>query len=110
MALSSSGVLSGTPTVSGFYNINLRLTDSVGTVYNGVSLNVYDVQITTPGVLPNATQFAPYAANVTATGGTATAGGALSGGCRRRAAFRRRDGDGQMGVRATATDTNPSYA
>lgn len=70
LTLDSSGRLSGTPTASGFYFLNFRLTDGAGTLYNGVGLNVYDIQITTPGVLPNATQLSTYTTTLTATGGS----------------------------------------
>lgn len=71
MTFSSSGVLSGTPTAPGFYNINFHLTDGTDTVYRGIGLNVSAVQITSPGLLPSATQsvaYTPY--QLTASGGT----------------------------------------
>jgi hypothetical protein len=70
MTLAGDGTLSGTPTQSGFYNINIRMTDGVDTVFITRALPVFDVQITTDGTLPNTTQDAPYNAAITASGGT----------------------------------------
>ena len=39
------------------------------TVFRSVSLNIYAVRITSPGVLPNATQNTPYSTTITAAGG-----------------------------------------
>ena len=72
MTLSPAGVLSGTPTASGGTGISLTLNDGVDTVgalFN-VNLNIFDIQITSPAPLPNATQFQPYTSTVTASGGT----------------------------------------
>jgi hypothetical protein len=69
MSLSSSGVLSGVPTSPGNYNIGLTISDGVDAVGRGVRLNVYQVQITSPGMLPNATQNAAYNYTATASGG-----------------------------------------
>jgi hypothetical protein len=66
--LSSTGVLTGPATTSGSYNWNVEITDGVSTVFRGFQLNVYDVQITSPSTLKNATQNTPYSATVTATG------------------------------------------
>src|SRR5439155_1151227 len=52
------------------YNINFSVSDGVNTLYRGVTLFVSAIEITTPGVLPNATQFQPYTATLTATGGS----------------------------------------
>src|SRR5262249_14527879 len=70
MSLAADGTLSGTPTQSGFYNIQIRMTDGVDTVGITRALPVFDVQITTDGVLPNTTADAPYNAVISATGGT----------------------------------------
>jgi hypothetical protein len=69
LSLSPTGLVSGTPSQSGSYNINFSLHDGVDTVWHGVNLNVYDVQITTPGALPNATQGVAYSTTILATGG-----------------------------------------
>jgi len=55
LTLSSEGLLSGTPTAAGNYVINVRLGSGSDAVFTGIGLSVYDVDITTPGVLPNAT-------------------------------------------------------
>jgi uncharacterized repeat protein (TIGR03803 family)/probable HAF family extracellular repeat protein len=70
MTLDSAGVLSGTPATLGYYFVNFSASDGVATVYRGVSLYVSAIDITTSGVLPNATQFGAYSASVTATGGS----------------------------------------
>jgi hypothetical protein len=70
MGLAPDGTLSGTPAQSGFYNIQLRMTDGVDTVFITRALPVFDVQITTDGTLPNTTQDAPYNAGISASGGT----------------------------------------
>jgi hypothetical protein len=71
ITISSAGVITGTPTTSGVFGIDLTLNDGVDSVHQGLTLNVYDIQITTPGLLPNATQNAAYSATVAASGGTA---------------------------------------
>ncbi|HXT28581.1 MAG TPA: putative Ig domain-containing protein, partial [Vicinamibacterales bacterium] len=70
MTLSPSGVLSGTPTAAGFSSINFTVFDGVDTINRSVSLNVYAVRITTPGVLPNATSGGSYNTTIAAAGGT----------------------------------------
>ncbi|MDO8678503.1 MAG: carboxypeptidase-like regulatory domain-containing protein, partial [Acidobacteriota bacterium] len=70
LTLSAAGVLSGTPTAAGSYNISLSLNDGTDTVFQGQSLRISAIRITTPGVLPNATQGAAYSASVAASGGT----------------------------------------
>jgi hypothetical protein len=72
MTLSPAGVLSGAPTAAGSYSINVTLSDSVDTVpaiFNAV-LNVYAINISSPPALPPATQYQPYNATVTVSGGT----------------------------------------
>ncbi len=69
MTLSSSGVFSGTPTTPGNYAPGIRFTDGVDTEYASFAINVYAIDITTPGQLPNATQNAAYSATIAATGG-----------------------------------------
>ena len=70
MTLDSLGLLSGTPTAAGFGNVNFTISDSTGTVFSGVNFQISAVNITTPGVLPNATQNAAYNTTITASGGT----------------------------------------
>ncbi len=70
LTLSSAGVLSGSPTTPGFYNLNFSIFDGVDTVFRGQGLNVYAVNITSPAVLPNATQNGAYSTPLTASGGT----------------------------------------
>jgi hypothetical protein len=71
LTLDSSGLLSGTPTASGFYNFNFTVSDGTDTVWRNLNVAVFDIEITTPGELPNATQNASYTTPpITATGGT----------------------------------------
>jgi uncharacterized protein (TIGR03437 family) len=71
MTLSASGVFSGRPTTPGSYSWTVQFTDGVDTEYRGFNVNVYAVDITTPGQLPNATQNASYNITVSASGGAA---------------------------------------
>ena len=80
MTLSSAGVLSGTPTTSGNYNFNFCVNDGTDTVCEGQNVNVYVIQISSPGVLPNATQNTAYNYTLTASGGTAPYTFVLNGG------------------------------
>ena len=70
MNLSSSGQYAGTPTQAGSFNINVTYTDGVDTVNRNLGINVYTVQITSPGMLPNGTQSQPYSSTLTASGGS----------------------------------------
>ena len=83
MTLSVSGVFSGRPTTPGSYNWTVQFTDGVDTEYRFFSINVYAIDIQTPGQLPNATQNAGYNTTVSASGGaggyTFTSGGLPNG-------------------------------
>ena len=68
--LALDGTLSGMPTVSGSFNVPFRITDGVDTTFHSRSLNIFALNITTPGSLPNSTQGAFYSETLTATGGT----------------------------------------
>lgn len=70
MALSSTGVVSGTPTASAFNFFNFTMTDGVDTLFKTVYLQVYDIAVTTPGPLPTATQNVPYSTAIDVVGGT----------------------------------------
>lgn len=70
MTFSTAGVLNGTPTAPGAYNMNFSFNDGVSTVYRSAVLNVFAVKITTPAVLPNATRGSAYSTTLTASGGT----------------------------------------
>jgi hypothetical protein len=63
-------VLSGTPTAPGNYEIAMILFDGVDHQYEQYNLNVYAVEITTPGLLPNGTQGQSYSTSLSANGGT----------------------------------------
>lgn len=71
--LSSSGVLSGTPTTPGSYQLAMHLSDGVNNQNVQYNLTIYAVQITTPALLPiNGTQGDSYSATLTASGGSGT--------------------------------------
>jgi putative Ig domain-containing protein/all-beta uncharacterized protein len=70
--LSPSGEFQGTPTASGFFNVWLNVSDGLDTVGRNVSIQVFDIEITTDGTLPNATQNASYTTSIAASGGTAS--------------------------------------
>ena len=69
LSLSAAGVLSGTPTVSGTYNINFNAFDGVDTISRGFQLTIWAVNLTSPGALPNASQGVAYSTTLTSTGG-----------------------------------------
>jgi hypothetical protein len=71
LSLSSSGVLSGTPTATGSYTFAVTATDTVG----GSGSQTYTVTINpvpalSPGVLPSAPVNVSYNKTITASGGT----------------------------------------
>ncbi len=78
--LSAGGVLSGTPTTPGVYNINFSVSDGVSTTYRGLQLFVYTVNLTTPGALPNAMQGVAYSSALAASGGAGGYQYAITGG------------------------------
>jgi hypothetical protein len=68
--LSAGAVLSGTPAAAGTYQVNFSVFDGVDTTYRGYQLTVYAVDLTTAGVLPNATQNTAYSVSLASSGGT----------------------------------------
>lgn len=78
LTLSANGVLSGTPTQPGFYNIGLQINDGTDTVGWQTGLNISTIQITTtsacapgtPDCLPSVPQYSVYNYPVHASGGT----------------------------------------
>ncbi len=73
LTLSSSGVLSGTPTAPGSYQLAMQLSDGVNTQYVQFNVVIYAVQVTTPALLPiNGTPGDSYSATLTASGGSGT--------------------------------------
>jgi hypothetical protein len=70
MSLSTNGVLSGTPTAVGNYNIAFTLSDSVDSVNNSIWLNVIPLRISGTRMLPNATQNTPYSFTFATNTGT----------------------------------------
>ncbi len=69
MSLSPGGVLSGTPTAAGTYQVNFSVFDGTDTTYRGYQLVVYAVDLTTPGALPNATSGVAYSTTLVSSGG-----------------------------------------
>ncbi len=111
--LSSAGVFSGTPTTPGFYTLNYSVSDGVDTTFRSQTFTVYAVNITSPGLLPNATQNSPYSYQLTASGGTGpyvwTAGCCLPAGLTLSSAgviSGTPTGTGMSSVNITATDSN----
>ena len=72
LTLSSSGIVSGTPTAAGSSSFTLAVTDANGLVTTqAASLRVVNLAITTPATLPGAVISVPYSLPLTATGGVA---------------------------------------
>ncbi|MCC7601252.1 IPT/TIG domain-containing protein, partial [Janthinobacterium sp. FW305-129] len=73
MALSASGILSGTPTAAGSFALTVKVTDTRQfTATRNYTLPVTSATLAlTPASLPNPTAEAAYSASVTAAGGTA---------------------------------------
>ncbi|MGG6461877.1 putative Ig domain-containing protein [Solilutibacter silvestris] len=87
MSLSSSGVLSGTPTVAGTFNFTIRATDSTtGTGAPFYGSQAYTLVISAPTIslspatLPNATGGVAYSQTITASGGNGSYTYSLSAG------------------------------
>ncbi len=86
MTLSSTGLLSGVPTLAGNYGFSIVATDATGQSFTfGVSLTVDALNITTAGALPTGVQNTAYSVTLGVTGGTAPYtwnqnGGGLPGG------------------------------
>ncbi|MBI4899572.1 MAG: putative Ig domain-containing protein, partial [Actinobacteria bacterium] len=72
LSFSSAGVLSGTPTAAGTFNLTMTATDANGfTGSRAYSLTVGAPTITvSPATLPNATAGSVYSQTITASGGT----------------------------------------
>jgi hypothetical protein len=68
---SSTGVISGTPTVSGTYNVTVKLTDTNGsTDTKTYSLSVLSNLVITTTTIPTGTQNTAYSTTISGTGGT----------------------------------------
>jgi hypothetical protein len=68
----STGLITGTPTISGNYNFTVSVTDNIGaTVPNSFSLNVNSTITITPGSLPNLTVGEAISMRFSASGGNA---------------------------------------
>ncbi|WP_164931844.1 putative Ig domain-containing protein [Dyella sp. M7H15-1] len=72
LSLSTSGVLSGTPTTAGSYSFTVTLSDSVVSVsrtYSSFTVANASISIS-PSTLPNGTVASAYSQTITASGGT----------------------------------------
>ncbi len=71
--VSSSGLISGTPSVNGFFSFTLQVNDGTDTVVHFFQLRISAVSITTAAILPNgpAGGIPGYTQTLTAAGGTA---------------------------------------
>ena len=78
--LSSGGVLSGSVAAAGTYSVNFSVFDGVDTTFRGYQLQVFAVDLTSPGAFPNATMGTTYSQTLTASGGTGGYTYALTGG------------------------------
>ncbi len=81
LALSSSGVLSGTPTAAGTSTITYTVTDSTSTkVSKSLTLTIAAALAITTKTLANATRSKAYSATLAATGGSGTKAWTLTSG------------------------------
>jgi len=83
ITMSAIGVISGTPSAPGNYSWTVQFTEGIDTEYRTFTINVYAIEITTPGRLPNAAQNAAYNVALSASGGAGgysfTSGGLPNG-------------------------------
>ncbi|MBZ5560604.1 MAG: Ig domain-containing protein, partial [Acidobacteriia bacterium] len=70
LSLGSDGLLSGTPTQSGFFNVEYRVSDGFDLVNANHNLGIFPVQITTDALLPFATINQSYNQTLAASGGS----------------------------------------
>jgi len=64
----ASGAISGTPSTAGSYLVTVQVTDSMGDkLTRNYTLNIYQVAIGSPNVLPNAVYGQPYSYTFTAS-------------------------------------------
>ena len=74
VTVSSSGLISGTPTAAGNYNLQFSINDGTDSVCHNINLLSSAILITATGpatgAFPNATQNSAYSATVSATGGS----------------------------------------
>jgi hypothetical protein len=81
LSLSSSGILSGTPTVNGSFTFTAQVTSGVSTGTRDYTLKILPpVTITTTSPLPAATIGVAYSLPLQATGGTGSYGWSVTGG------------------------------
>ncbi len=79
LTLSPQGLISGTPTASGFLNVQLDVTDGT-TVTRWINIEIFQIEITSPAVLPNVIQGQFYNVTLTAARGTGPYTWALANG------------------------------
>jgi hypothetical protein len=116
VTLTTGGLLSGTPTVTGTFNFTVTMTDEYGCVGSqAYTLVINCPTITlTPGVLPTGTATTAYLQVVNNTGGVGTTTYAVTGGALPAGLTLNSNGTisgtptvtGSFGVQITATDAN----
>jgi large repetitive protein len=83
LSLSSSGLLSGTPTAAGAYTFTVKVTDSVNSTatktYTNVTIGAPTITVS-PATVPAATQNSNYSQTISASGGIAPYTYAVSSG------------------------------
>ena len=112
LSLGSDGVLSGTPTTPGFFNVPYSVSDGIDTIYWNHNLFVSAVQIVTDGLLPSATTNQSYSQSIAATSGSGSYTFGFSGGLPNGLSFNAGTisgtptQSGRWTFTVTATDTN----
>ncbi len=117
ITVNSAGLLQGTPTTPGSYTIFMHIADSVDNVFvYAYQLNVYSINITTAGLLPNVNQTGTYSQTLAATGGAGGYAWTYSGGLpdnlvllsggQIKGTISSSQNPGRYGFQVTATDTN----
>ncbi|MEK7406838.1 MAG: Ig domain-containing protein, partial [Acidobacteriota bacterium] len=67
----TTGDITGTPSVAGNYDFSVNITDSTGTFGRGMRIYISPMRITSPATLPNGTQNVAYSQTIAVSGGTA---------------------------------------
>lgn len=70
LTMSPSGLLAGTPTSSGYFNPQVRLSSGSVNIYRTFNLQIDSLEITNPGWLPNFVPGQPYSVQLNVSGGT----------------------------------------
>ncbi len=76
----ATGRISGTPTTEGTYNPGFSVSDGIDSSGWGYNLDVHSIRITSPSLLPNATQNTAYTFDLAAEGGSGAVTWSRNGG------------------------------